>query len=195
MSLETVVEDIREEARARAEEIRAETEAEAETILEEAEADADTLLAERKRAVEDRVEREREQAISSATLEAKQQRLSLRRDLLADLRESVESEIRSLSEARREELTRPLLADAVKEYPEEYSLEVTGSPQDESLLTELCDEFDQATVAGTVECLGGVRVSSEQSRVTIDNTFDAILEEMWEDNVRELSALLFESEQ
>ena len=195
MSLETVVEVIREEARARAREISEETDAEIQERLAAAEDDADAIIEDRQAAVEEQIEREREQAISGAKLEAKQARLATRRDLLEDLRESVEERISSLEGERREALTRPLLEDAITEYPEDADVHVRGAAADEALLTELVGEFDNADYDGTVDCLGGVEVSSPASRVTIDNTFDAILDDMWDDHLKDLSAQLFESEQ
>ncbi len=195
MSLETVVEDIREEARTRAEEIREETEEEAAQVLAEAEADADLIIEEQKRDVEERIDRERDQVLSSAALEAKQQRLATRRDLLAELRESVANRIRDLEGDRREELTRALLDDAIEEFPADADVEVRGRSEDEELLRSLTAEIDRAGYAGSTDCLGGVVVGSDASRVTIDNTFDAVLDRMWEDNLKQLSTLLFDAEQ
>lgn len=195
MGLETVVEDIREEARERAEEIRAEADAEAAEIIEAAEADAEERISAAEREVERRIEQEREQAHSSAKLEAKQTRLESRRDLLAELRERLEAQIEALEGDRREELTRTLLTDAVSEYPEDAPLTVRGHPKDAELLEDLVAEHEAAEYTGTTDCLGGVIVGSEESRITIDNTFDALLEQMWEDNLKRLSASLFEQEQ
>ena len=41
-------------------------------------------------------------------------------------------------------------------------------------------------------CLGGVVVESETSRVRVNNTFDSVLESVWDDQLKELSTLLFE---
>ncbi len=193
MSLETVVEDIRDEARARAEEIRAEAEAEAETIVAEAEADAEEIRAEREADVEREIEQEREQRLSSAKLEAKQDRLEARRSVLQSVRDAVETEIATLEGERREELTRALLDAAAAEFDDE-AVSVYGRADDQALLEDILADYDGYAYAGEYDCLGGVVVESEASRVRVNNTFDSILESVWEAELREISARLFDEQ-
>ncbi|WP_101295287.1 V-type ATP synthase subunit E [Halegenticoccus soli] len=192
MSLETVAEDIRDEARARAEDIRSEGERRAEEIVADAEADAERILEEREAAAERRIAQEREQALSSAKLEAKQERLEARRDVLQRVREEVETGLVELDGTKREELTRALLDAAAAEFDGDDDVRVYGRADDEQLLTSILDEYDGFGYAGERDCLGGVVVESTASRVRVNNTFDSILEEVWEDNLKELSARLFE---
>jgi V/A-type H+-transporting ATPase subunit E len=193
MSLDTVVEDIRDEARARAEEIRDEADTEAEEILDAAESDADKIREEREREVERQIAQEREQRLSSAKLEAKQQRLEARRDILEDVRADVEAAIADLDDGR-EELTRALLDDAADEFDEGEDVSVYGRDDDRELLESILEEYDGFAYAGEFDCLGGVVVESEQSRVRVKNTFDSVLEDVWEDNLREISERLFEDQ-
>jgi len=193
MSLDTVVEDIRDEARARAEEIRAEADEEAEAILAEAEADAEDIRAERAAEVESTIEQEREQRLSSAKLEAKQARLEARRNVLGDIRERVEDEIAAIEGDQREELTRELLAAAVAEFDTDADLLVHGRAEDEDLIESLLEELDHDGSFGDPrDCLGGVVVESDTARVRVNNTFDSILDDVWESNLGEISDTLFE---
>jgi V/A-type H+-transporting ATPase subunit E len=196
MSLETVVEDIRDEARARAEEIRQEGESRAEEIVAEAEAEAERIREEREREVERSIEQEREQTLSSAKLEAKQKRLEARRDVLEDVRDRVEAELADLSGDRREELTRALVDDAAEEFDADDDVEVYGAAGDEALLTSVLsdDGYENFSYAGEVDCLGGVVVESGRSRVRVNNTFDSVLEEVWEDNLKAVSSRLFDED-
>lgn len=191
MSLDTVVEDIREQARTRAEEIRAEAESEAEAIIEQAEVDADETIAEAERAVEREIEQERDQRLSSANLEAKQRRLEARRDLLEAVREDVEDRIAAIDGDRREELTRLLLEAAAEEFEDVDSASVYGRAADEDLLADLLTDYDGFEFAGDYDCLGGVVVESSASRLRVNNTFDSILEDVWEAELREISDRLF----
>jgi V/A-type H+-transporting ATPase subunit E len=190
MSLETVAEDIREQARARAEEIREQAESEADEIIAEAEADADQIREQRLDEVERTIEQERDQRRSSAKLEAKQARLEARREVLQSVREEVESEIAAIEGEQREELTRALLEAAMTEF--EGEAEVYGRPDDRELLDGLVEEYDDLSYGGEYDCLGGVVVESEQSRVRVKNTFDSILADVWEENLREISTKLFD---
>ena len=192
MSLDTVVEDIRDEARAREEELLSEADAEAETIVSEAEDDAEEIRAEKERAVESEIEQEREQRLSSAKLEAKQERLEARRAVLEEVHEAVEQEIANLGGDTREELTRALLDAAATEFEDVDSVQVRGRADDEQLLEDILAEYDGYEYAGEYDCLGGVVVESEGSRIRVNNTFDSVLEDVWEDNLRSISEQLFE---
>ena len=192
MSLETVVEDIRDEARARAEEVRTDGESRAEDILEEAERDAEEVLEAAEREVERQVAQEREQKVSSAKLEAKQQRLEARREVLENVRDDVEARVADIDGDEREELTRTLLEAATAEFDGDETVRVHGRADDEELLESVLEDFEGFEVGEPVDCLGGVVVESDASRVRVNNTFDSVLEEVWEENLREISARLFE---
>ncbi|AEH36457.1 V-type ATP synthase subunit E [Halopiger xanaduensis] len=194
MSLDTVVEDIREEAHARAEEIRAEGESRADEIESAAEEDAEATLEEAEREVDREIDQLREQRLSSAKLEAKQKRLEARRDVLGEVREQVEEELASLDGNTREELTRALLEAAGTEFDAGDDVSVYGREDDRELIESILedDAFDGYEYAGERDCLGGVVVESDQSRVRVNNTFDSVLEDVWEDNLQAISNRLFE---
>ena len=192
MSLEHVVDDIKDEARARAEEIRADAEEEAEAIIAEAEADAEAIKDERAAEVESQIDQEREQALSSANLEAKQQRLEARRDVLADVREAVEDALAELSGDRRQSLTRTLIENAATEFDDDATVSVYGRDDDQELIEEVLTDYDGFSFAGDRDCLGGVIVESDTARVRVNNTFDSVLDTVWDENLKELSDHLFE---
>ncbi|MFC6863789.1 V-type ATP synthase subunit E [Halomicroarcula sp. GCM10025817] len=192
MSLETVVEDIRDEARARADEIRDEADERAQEIIDEAEADAEQIREDREAEVDREISQEREQRLSSAKLQAKQARLGARRDVLQDVRADVEAALADLGGDRREELTRALLDAAVAEFDDGDDLAVYGRADDQDLLEDVLTDYDGAAFAGERDCLGGVVVESESSRVRVNNTFDSLLETVWEDNLRDISDRLFD---
>jgi V/A-type H+-transporting ATPase subunit E len=189
--LDTVVEDIRDEARARAEEIREEADERADEIVAAAEDEADDIREEAEAEAEREITQEREQKVSSAKLEAKQARLEARRDVLADVHESVEERIADLEGERREELTAALLSAAAAEVGSD-DVAVYGRAEDEQLLKDLLSEYDGFAYAGEYDCLGGVVVESEASRLRVNNTFDSVLEDVWEDELKEISDRLFE---
>jgi len=192
MSLDTVVEDIRNEARERAKEIRSEGDARADEIISEAESDADGIIAEQERETEQTIAQEREQKLSSAKLEAKQKRLEARRDVLQDVRSSVEDRLAGLEGDDREELTRELLDAASEEFEDGDTVRVYGKPEDDELLTDVVSDYGNYEYAGEYDCLGGVVVESDQSRLRVNNTFDSVLESVWEDNLQDISKRLFE---
>lgn len=193
MSLDTVVEDIRDEARSRAEEIREEADAEVEDIIASAEADAERLHDEHLEEVERKIEQEREQMLSSANLEAKQERLGARRDVLEDVRENVEEAIAGLDGDRRRDLMEALLDATLAEFDDDEDIAVYTRAEDVELLEELVADRN-AEVDGEVDCLGGVVGESDTSRVRVNNTFDSVLKNVWEDELKNLSERLFDNE-
>ncbi|MDR5656411.1 V-type ATP synthase subunit E [Halodesulfurarchaeum sp. HSR-GB] len=191
MSLDTVVADIREEAEDQAEQILADAEAEAESIRAEAETEAAEIHETAEAETENEIARLREQRLSSAKLEAKQQRLEARRDVLGTVRDRVEAAIEDLPEADRRELTEALLADAVSEFDEAA---VYCRPEDESLVEDLLEDYDGFELAGETDCLGGVVLEGSDGRIRVDNTFDSTLETVWDEHLKELSDVLFEEQ-
>jgi V/A-type H+-transporting ATPase subunit E len=196
MSLETVVEDIREQARARADEIRGEGEQRAEEIVQAARQDAEELRTRAEREVESEIEQERKQKLSSGKLEAKQKRLEARRDALEDVHDRVKTRVANINGDTREELTRALLSAAAREFRDESeTVRVYGRPEDESLLRDVLEDedYDRFEYAGERDCLGGVVVEGGRSRVRVNNTFESVLEGVWESELREVSNRLFEN--
>ena len=191
MSLETVVEDVEDEARARAEEIREQAEAEADEIVAEAEADAERIREERLAEVEDQIDQEREQTLSSAKLEAKQERLGARRDVLEDVHDEVEAAIANLDGDGRRELTETLLDASLAEFDDDAAVAVYTRAEDVELLEDLVADRN-AEVDGEVDCLGGVVAESDTSRVRVNNTFDSVLESVWDDELKNISERLFD---
>jgi V/A-type H+-transporting ATPase subunit E len=53
-------------------------------------------------------------------------------------------------------------------------------------------DYKNYEYAGKYDCLGGVVVESDQSRLRVNNTFDSVLESVWEDNLQDISKRLFE---
>jgi V/A-type H+-transporting ATPase subunit E len=191
MSLDTVAEDIKDDARERAERIDDETDERVAEIIAEAEDDAEEIRAERERDLETRIEQEREQKLSSAKLEAKQKRLEARRDSLAEVREAAEAEVADISGERREELTRELLDDAAQEF-DEGPIEVYGRDDDADLIESILDDYENFEHAGSVECLGGVVAESDASRVRVNNTFDSVFDAVWDAELKAVSDRLFD---
>ena len=193
MSLDTVVEDIRAEAEAEAAAIREEAEVDAADIVAAAEADANETIESAKATAAQRIEREREQELSSATLQAKQQRLAARRDVLEDVYDSVEEALRELDGDRREELTAALIDAGLEQIDVEEDIRILGASGDQELIESLIEDREGIAYGGDYECLGGVVIESDAARVRINNTFDSVLDSVWESHLKDISDQLFET--
>ena len=195
MSLETVVEDIREKARGDAERILSESDAEGKEIIDKARKEASVNRAVGKEEISRKIELEREQKFSSTNLAAKQKTLEKKRDLLELVRQEIENEISQIKGKEREELTGKLIESSIKEFIGVKDVFVYGNLEDEKLLKSLLKKHKGVKYGGEYECIGGVVMESESARMRVNNTFDSIIETVWTEELKNISELLFGSNQ
>ncbi|MFL2521121.1 MAG: V-type ATP synthase subunit E [Halobacteriales archaeon] len=195
MSLETVVEDIREKARGDAERILSESDAEGKEITDKARKEASVNRAVGKEEISRKIELEKEQKFSSTNLAAKQKTLEKKRDLLELVRQEIENEISQIKGKEREELTGKLIESSIKEFTGVKDVVVYGNLEDEKLLKSLLKKHKGVKYGGEYECIGGVVMESESARMRVNNTFDSIIETVWTEELKNISELLFGSNQ
>ncbi|MCH2453001.1 MAG: V-type ATP synthase subunit E [Halobacteriales archaeon] len=195
MSLETVVEDIREKARGDAERILSESDAEGKEIIDKARKEASVNRAVGKEEISRKIELEKEQKFSSTNLAAKQKTLEKKRDLLELVRQEIENEISQIKGKEREELTGKLIESSIKEFIGVKDVFVYGNLEDEKLLKSLLKKHKGVKYGGEYECIGGVVMESESARMRVNNTFDSIIETVWTEELKNISELLFGSNQ
>ena len=195
MSLETVVEDIREKARGDAERILSESDAEGKEIIDKARKEASVNRAVGKEEISRKIELEKEQKFSSTNLAAKQKTLEKKRDLLELVRQEIEDEISQIKGKEREELTGKLIESSIKEFIGVKDVFVYGNLEDEKLLKSLLKKHKGVKYGGEYECIGGVVMESESARMRVNNTFDSIIETVWTEALKNISDLLFGSNQ
>ena len=195
MSLETVVEDIREKAREDAERILSEADIERKEIVDKAKKEAAIIKVLGKEEMGRRIELEREQKFSSANLAAKQKTLERKRDLLELVRQEIENEISQIKGKEREELTEKLIESSMEEFKDVKDVVVYCKLEDEKLLKSLLKKHKDVKYGGEYECIGGVVMESESARMRVNNTFDSVIETVWTEELKNISELLFGSGQ
>lgn len=192
MGLDTVVDDIRDEAREEADRIVSDAEEDRDARIAEAEEEADRILEQAEEEAEIEAEALREQTLSGARLEAKTMQSRARKELLDDLRGAVEDRLAALDDGR-EDLTEALLDDAIEELDADAGT-VHVAEGDADLAEELLADRDGFELGGTEDVLGGVIVDSADGDVRVTNTFDAVLDRVWSDDVREITSRLLGEE-
>ena len=192
MGLDTVVDDIRDEAREEADRIVSDAEEDRDARIAEAEEEADRILEQAEEEAESETEALREQTLSGARLEAKTMQSRARKELLDDLRGAVEDRLAALDDGR-EDLTEALLDDAIEELDADAGT-VHVAEGDADLAEELLADRDGFELGGTEDVLGGVIVDSADGDVRVTNTFDAVLDRVWSDDVREITSRLLGEE-
>ena len=189
MGLETVVDDIKEEARARADQIVEEAEEEADEIVEDAREEAEGIKEEEKEAAEKEAEELREQELSSAKLEARKMESRERREILTQTRADARDALAELKDGR-EELTRKLLDASIEELGEDSGV-VYAAEKDTEMVKELLEEYDGYSYGGTKDIIGGVVVEASDGDVSVNNSFDSVLETVWKDSLKQISERVF----
>ncbi len=184
MSLNKVVEDILRRGEEKKQEI---------IRLGEQERDQQILQADR-RMKEDREKAEKkveasialmeQQEISSVELESKKMLLAAQRQAMEELREQVLSEMASYPAEKRKKLYAKLVAKAKKELG---NCSVYSNEGDKAVLQLPAG----MTVAGTVECAGGLIFESKDKSVRLDYRFESLLDDVWNRNMQEIFAKLF----
>lgn len=195
MSLETVVEDIREKARGDAERILSEADIEGKEIVDKAKKEAAIIKVLGKEEMGRRIELEREQKFSSANLAAKQKTLERKRDLLELVRQEIENEISQIKGKEREELTEKLIESSMEEFKDVKDVVVYCKLEDGKLLKSLLKKHKDVKYGGEYECIGGVVMESESARMRVNNTFDSVIETVWTEELKNISEVLFGSGQ
>ncbi len=188
MALETVVDDIRQEAREEAEQLLQEAEEESESILARAREEAEEIREEEDGRAEREAEEIVDETVSSARLDARKKRSEAEKDALARLRKEVEERLRNLEDGR-EDLTEELLSAAVEELDAD-SGRVYAADGDQELVEDLLDGYDGFTYGDEADVLGGVVVEAEEGDVRVDNSFDGVLDRVWNDDLKQISGTL-----
>jgi len=184
MALDTVVRDILEKAKSEADRITAEAEKERAAILKECE----ESIAKRKRAQEKQFEelirRLARQEISSAELEAKKIVLNAKKELLERAFNEALREIYGMDRENRARIYNKII---------ERAMTIVSKPR------IICPKGDAALIEkGTAnvpiietDMEPGLIVESEDGLMRLDFRFRTMLEEIWEKEMKRISAILF----
>ncbi len=184
MGLEKVVDDILKRGQAKRE-----------SIIKTGESERDSQIAHAKKEIEeDRTRAEaktktmiaqmEQQDLSAAELESKRALLEAQRQVMDDLRAKVLEELSSMPADKKKKIYSKLVAKARKELEECY---VYSNDKDKALL-QLPSGMSRA---GTIEASGGLVFESRDRRVRLDFRFETILEDMWNEKMKEIYSRLF----
>lgn len=182
MSLEEVIEEIRQQGRQESEEILESAQQERERMLAEVRSKAEESRAERLRLAEERGAREEVREIARAELEARKALLQAQKEVLDEVREAAASRLRDLEGNDR-------LLEGLVEHSRE-DLEgglVRCNPADEAVLKRLTGR----PVRGDLEVLGGFVIETEAGDRRIDLTYDTFLDGLWEQAIRDVADILW----
>jgi V/A-type H+-transporting ATPase subunit E len=184
MALDKVVADILESAKKDADQLIGSAEKDRAATLKAAE---DSIAAKRKeqeKRLAEAIKRLRQQEISSAELEAKRIVLNARKEILDSVFESTLKEMSSLSDADRAKLYAKIMAKGIKVIPDPR----VYCPKGDGTL--LAGVKGPSSVVET-NMSAGLVLESKDGLVSLDYRFKTILEGIWEQELKNVSNLLF----
>ena len=182
MGLDSVLQEITKEGRVKAEEIRQEAEREAERILKEAEREIEEMLERARQEAEREAERRKRQEISATNLEVKRRLLTKKKEVLDEVLERLREKIANLPDKERRELLKTIL-----QKHGDKGVRVYCSEKDQKDVKRI----SKLEVAGTIDCIGGVIIENEDGSIRLNYTFDEILQQVYDKNIKEVSERLF----
>jgi len=182
MGLESVVEDVLGRGRSEVEEIRRAALAERDRILQNARSEGAKLVEIREQEARQAVERLRVQALARAELESKKIVLSAEKGLLDQVYAKVLEKLAVLEDGA------VILQSLLKAQAADWR---TGKVY--------CNERDANAVravvgssfGGTIECVGGIVIESDDGTHRIDLQYETLLADVWRDSIREVAEVLW----
>jgi V/A-type H+-transporting ATPase subunit E len=185
MSLERMIEEIRQQGRKESEEILDAAQQERERMLAEVRAEAQESHAERLRLAKEQGTREEIREIARAELEARKALLQAQKEVLDEVRDAAAGRLRDLEGNDR------LLESLVEQ--SQGDLEgglVRCNADDEKTLGRLTGR----PVQGDLDILGGFVIEAESGDRRVDLTYDTFLDGLWERAVRDVADILWKED-
>lgn len=181
MTLDKVVQSIREEGRRAADARLTEARKEADAILEDARKQAAALKEKRARELTAAKEALALRDVAAAELEARKVRLNAEKEVLAKAREAVLERLSKLPDDVRIQHVQSLAQSSTIQGGHVLVAErdVAGAKQ------------AGLNVEGTVNALGGVVVVSPDGATREDLTYESLVDEVWASSLNEVASTLF----
>jgi len=184
MGLEAVIDEILKRGEAKSAEIVRTGESERDNQIVHAKKEIESNRATAEAKAKAAVAQMEQQEISAAELESKRVLLEAQRRVMDDLRSQVLDELSEMPSDKRKRIYGKLIVSAKKELGECY---VYSNEKDKALL-QLPSGMSRG---GSIEANGGLVFESKDRRVRLDFRFETILEDMWNEKMKEIYTKLF----
>lgn len=181
MGLETVLKRIRGTGEAESASIVEEGRRERERLLAQARTEGEKLAPRRESEAHEQAERRRVQDLARAELDAKKTVLAAQEEVLTTVRTRVRDR---LAGASNPEALRRLLAKHASEW---RTGRVYANARDEASVRSVVG----GSFGGSIDCLGGIVIESGDGTSRLDLTYDAILNDLWDDVIKEVAETLW----
>lgn len=185
MSLDKIADEILSNASKEAEVIVKEAENERSRILLEADQKIEAMTKAEEKSLQDALERMKRQEISSAELDAKKIVLNKRKDILNRTFEEMLAELSAMNADEKSGIYKKIVDQGTKVIPSPKVL----CPIGEKNLLANVDGMGELTES---DMESGLILESADGKVRLDFRFRTILEGIWDQDLKEISNILFE---
>lgn len=182
MTLEPIIQRILDRGRAESEAVINAAKAEADSTLGRMREGGQENLSRKLNEAREAADKLRTQEIARAELEARKIFLASQRDVLEAVR--VEALARLSSPKIKEEILRTLLDRSEADWK---AGKVYSNTNDRELVRRIVG----SRFGGTIDCAGGVIIESDDGASRIDLRFETLLQDIWEDSVKEIAEMLW----
>ena len=181
MGLEIVLNDITEGAKADVRRINEEANTAADSILNEARQASKEALGSRLAEVEEKLEQQRQQVLSSANLEVKRIVLNKRKALLDQVFVHALEQIKELPADKNEAYLKALIKANEAEGSKIYS-----NKKSEKIVKKI----SSLEYGGSIDCIGGIVIENEDGTVRLDYTYELLLKIAYDRSLKAISDIL-----
>jgi V/A-type H+-transporting ATPase subunit E len=185
MGLDRVVKDISDKAEAESKSITARAQVEASAIKKEAEAEAKRVYDAELVRADQVISKMRQRELSSAKLDIKKSKLNAEKDVLEEVRSDLLKRLSAMPKEKKVDILNRLINLARKDVP---AGKIFTNAGDAELIKNSGYEY-----GGNIKCIGGIIVTSMDGSVNLDYTFDSIMEDVWNAQMKPVSDILFGS--
>ncbi|HTY90468.1 MAG TPA: V-type ATP synthase subunit E [Methanocella sp.] len=185
MGLDRVVKDISDKAEAESKDIIGKAQVEASTIRKEAEAEAKKAYDTEMARADEAISKMRQRELSSAKLDMKKSKLNAEKDVLGEVRSDLVKRLSAMPKEKKVNILNKLINLARKDVP---AGKIYSNAGDAELVKNSGYEY-----GGNIKCIGGIVVTSMDGSVNLDYTFDSIVDDVWNAQMKPVSDILFGS--
>jgi V/A-type H+-transporting ATPase subunit E len=185
MGLDRVVKDIADKAESDSKGTIVKAQAEASGIKKDAEVEAQRVSAAEMAKADSAISKMRQRELSSAKLDVKKSKLNAEKDVLEEVRSELVKRLAAMPKEKKVDIYQKLIGLAKKDVP---TGKIYTDEADADLVKNSGYEY-----GGAIKCTGGIVVRSVDGSVSVDYTFDSIMESVWAAQMKPVSDILFGS--
>ncbi len=184
MGIEKAIQELLRETKKKNSIIISEGEKEAQAIISKAEEKARKIREEKEKEAHNEIQKNRQQELSFAELEARKIVFNIKEELLDKVHNDALKRLAELPRKEREKRLKALIVSGTKDIAKGS---IYSNKEDADFVKKAAD----LKFSGEIECTGGILIENEDKTIRLDYRTEIILNEIWKDSLEEISRILF----